>query len=273
MLHREGPMKRNVGPITWLSVTSLDAPLVAIVWQQMFASAAHVTLALAARSALFATAWLIYLADRLADSFTIPVGAAMSARQRFAVTHRIGLIVAMICCALVLAVSAFSLERRTLAVGALLGVVAVIYLAINQFAARVWRVLPVKEIVIGCLFAAGTCAAVRNLDLIQAAAFAILCSLNCICIAVWERELDQQQRRDSIATTFPRFIRIPFYGCPALAVAAALLGAGRASMIYIAVSAALLALLNVKGERLSGDVRTALADIVLLSPLSALFVT
>ena len=266
-------MKTDVAPITWLSVTSLDAPLVAIVWQQIFASAAHASLAPAARIALFATAWLIYLADRLADSFSIPAGAAMSARQRYAVTHRSGLIVAMVCCALVLAISALSLERRTLTAGTLLGLVALIYLAINQFVARVWRVMPVKEMVIGCLFAAGTCAAARDLNLVSAAAFAILCSLNCISIAVWERKLDQQQRRDSIATTFPGFTRIPFYGCLALALAVALLCLGWPPMFYIASSAALLALLNVKGGRLTVDARTALADIVLLSPVPALLIT
>ena len=111
MLHRDPPMKSNVAPITWLSVTSLDAPLVAIVWQQMFARAAHISIAPAARVALFATAWLIYLADRLADSFTIPTGAAMSARQGFAVAHRGGLIVAIFSCVLVLTVSALSPER------------------------------------------------------------------------------------------------------------------------------------------------------------------
>src|SRR5256885_14862452 len=48
-------------------------------------------------------------------------------------------------------------------------------------------------------------------------AFAALCSLNCISIAGWERELDRAQRKTSIATHHPRVTRYVGKICVALA--------------------------------------------------------
>ncbi len=70
-------------PIVWLSLVCLDAPIVAVAWQWIFARifGAHLTLSL--RFLLFLTAWLIYLADRFADTIKLPPGIPISLRHAF----------------------------------------------------------------------------------------------------------------------------------------------------------------------------------------------
>jgi 4-hydroxybenzoate polyprenyltransferase len=103
--------------------------------------------------------------------------------------------------------------------------------------------------------------------------FAILCSLNCMGIAVWERDLDRAQGKHSIATGYPSVGVSVRAFCILVAVAALLLATASASLFPIAISlsagAALLTFLHFVS--LGRDERTALADLVLLTPLAFLF--
>jgi hypothetical protein len=101
--------------------------------------------------------------------------------------------------------------------------------------------------------------------------FASLCAMNCICIAVWERWLDVGQRRLSIATEFPgmRELILPLLGV-VCAASACLFGRSGNLAIALGGSALLLALVHVASRGLQPDVRTALADLVLLTPLAVL---
>ena len=63
--------RQQISPLVWLNLVCLDAPLVAVSWQWLFARAFQVPLTNSARLTLFLTAWLIYLADRLADSWAL----------------------------------------------------------------------------------------------------------------------------------------------------------------------------------------------------------
>lgn len=242
----------------------------------MFAIGSKVHLTSAARIALFAAAWLIYLADRVGDSFTIPKGAPMSLRQRAAVAHRpLFAVLLAISIAVVLAAST-RLDHRALLAGTVVAVLAAIYLAVNHFFGEMWRVFPLKEFAIGTLFAAGTCVATSDAIFSSAALllFALLCSINCLSIAFWERDLDLRQGRNSFATVFPRLQSLPLWSSSAVSLVAlsALMARPRSiPMICLSISSALLALLNVFGARLTRDSRVALADIVLLTPLPALF--
>ena len=67
--------------MTWLNFLCLDAPLVAIAWQWLFARCLHVELANGSRLGLFLTAWLIYLIDRLVDTTLLAQGTPKSARD------------------------------------------------------------------------------------------------------------------------------------------------------------------------------------------------
>src|SRR3954470_10128738 len=75
-------------PLLWLNCFCLDAPLVAVAWQRIFARAFHCPMTASASLALFLTAWWIYLADRLADSLTLQLSAPSAPRAVFCLRHR-----------------------------------------------------------------------------------------------------------------------------------------------------------------------------------------
>lgn len=259
-------------PLTWLNLLCLDAPLVALAWQQLFARAVAVPVSTAACVALFATAWLIYLVDRIADSWALANTELVSRRQRFAQQNRTFFSAAVVIALLADAVAIPKLDHTTFVAGAIIGLMLGIYLALNRFVSSLWRIVPVKELAIGTLFAAGVFASLDAHPLVPlklASTFAVLCALNCVSIAFWERDLDVAQKRNSIATTFPALQRAPTIGCAVLALVA--LRVSRAvPFICIAVSAALLSILNLRRLKIGRDTRSALADVVLLTPLIAL---
>jgi hypothetical protein len=51
----------------WMNLLSLDAPLVALVWQDLLARCYGTLLLPAGRTVLGLTVWAIYIADRLMD--------------------------------------------------------------------------------------------------------------------------------------------------------------------------------------------------------------
>ena len=263
----------------WLNLVCLDAPIVAVVWLWLFARSFHVPIHLGNAVALFLTAWLIYLADRLADAASLKAGTLRSLRQDFCLRHR------EIWSSALLLIGGFDLYViwRTIApgtffAGAVVGILAVIYLALNYPRGLVWRALPAKELAIGLLFTAGTLVALLPaappMDaafLSCGLAFVSLCSLNCISIACWERELDQVQGKVSIATRHPWFARhVGKMGAGlALGSLALAIFLRPATPVFgcVAVSALLLASLEFSPRRLGDDRRTALADLVLLTPI------
>ena len=265
----------RVSPLVWLNALCLDAPLVAISWHWLFARSFVAPVALGGVAALFLTAWLIYLADRFGDCVAIDRQRATSYRQRFCLKYRPAWIVAVFGVAAAdLLVITTILDHDVIRFAVPIALLALAYLFLNQRRPGLWRVLPVKEITVGVLFAAGTLVPVAP-HLSRSAIwpwllFAALCSLNCISIAVSERWLDSAQQRVSIATAFPR---VGATVLPALLLLAGLSfalirsdAAGGPIYICVGTSAALLALTHLFRRRIHADVRTALADLVLLTP-------
>lgn len=270
-------------PLLWLNVVCLDAPLVAATWQWFFAQNFRVALPVVSGVALFLTAWLIYLIDRLADSISLPNGLARTVREAFCLRHKnvwLGLIVAI--ALLDTALVFWRLDHDVFVAGIFLGAGAIIYLTINFAFSRLWAAIPLKEIAVGFLFAAGTLLALapqfspatskitRSTIAFAAFTFACLCSLNCMSIAVWERDLDRTQGKHSMATRWPRgdsFVRIFL---AVLAVTSLLFGILRPRLWPLAssfaVSSTLLAALHF--VPVARDERTAMADLVLLTPLT-----
>src|SRR5256714_11321221 len=240
------------GPVLWLNLVCLDAPLVAVAWLWLFARIFRIPLQVGNCMALFLTAWLIYLADRFADCTSLRPDLPRSLRQEFCLRHR------EIWIATILLVGGFdayviwrTAALETFLIGAVVGGVAVIYLVINHPLGLIWRSLPAKELAIGILFTAGTLVglmpAMPSLAMpfvASALAFALLCALNCISIATWERELDRAQKKVSIATRHPSLTRRAAAICAALGLAslvlAIALGAAAPIFACISVSALLL---------------------------------
>lgn len=80
----------------WPNVLSLDAPLVAVLWQEALARAHHVKLLPGCDLALGLTVWLIYIVDRVVDGFQKVPGQVLSPRHAFYRDHRalvIGLVI------------------------------------------------------------------------------------------------------------------------------------------------------------------------------------
>src|SRR5205085_553174 len=75
--------RSGYSPVVWLSLLCFDAPIVAVAWQALFARTFGAHLHLSIRALLFLTAWLIYLADRFADTIKLPAGSPISLRHRF----------------------------------------------------------------------------------------------------------------------------------------------------------------------------------------------
>ncbi|MFN2621566.1 MAG: hypothetical protein ABR611_01860 [Chthoniobacterales bacterium] len=271
------PRLRDAVPTVWLNLICLDAPIVAVAWLWLFARTFDVPLRTGNGVALFLTAWLIYLGDRFVDAISLKPGLPRSLRQEFCLGHREIWITTV---ALVAGFDAYVIWRttawETFLVGIAVGVLALIYLVANHPLGLIWRSLPAKELAIGILFAAGTAVALLPQPpttpafAIAVIAFAALCSLNCISIASWERELDRAQHKISIVTRHPHLSRYVGKICVALALAvfagAILFPSGALVFVCLAVSAFLLAWLN--SSSVGGDdSKTALADLVLLSPL------
>ena len=272
---------QSYSPIVWLNLLCLDAPLVAIAWQWLFARSFGAQLDWWLRALLFLTAWLIYLGDRFADTIRLPATAPRSQRHRFCQEHMIGWWVAIV----VIFVVDTSLALRTLDLqmfflGATLAAACAVYLFFNHLLGGRWRPIPMKEKAVGTLFAAGTTLAVvgelPGLSISFAFAlvlFAILCTLNCLCIASWERELDRAQGKTSLLTSWPaaaRALRPIGFGIIMVALVLAL--AWRfAAPLWMCLAASAGLLIWVQGAvSLPRDNRTALADLVLLTPLVAL---
>jgi hypothetical protein len=274
----------RAAPSTWLNLVCLDAPLVSVAWLRLFARTFHAHVDPVNCAALFLTAWLIYLADRLADSYSLQDGGPRSLRHEFCLNHRQIWIGAL---AVIAATDAYLIYRsiggETFLAGAVIGTLALIYLVLNHSLGGAWPPLPLKELAIGFLFAAGTLVAlfpvfppITDSLVFSGLAFAWMCTLNCISIAFWERELDETQRKVSFATRYPDLDR--HLGKILIALT---LGSGVTAIIYreaaptfgcLSVSSLLLALLDFCRGKIGRDQRTALADLVLLTPLLTLFV-
>ena len=221
---------------------------------------------------LFLAAWLIYLSDRLADSLTVPPGAPTSARQRFCRQHRVIIVPLIVLLGITDTILSLSfIDRRTFISGTLIFGATGVYLAINHFASRTWRQVPVKEAAIGFLFALGTVAVINQKSthlVVVLMLFGLLCSLNCLSISVWERDLDIAQGRESFATAHPKRKSLPAMSCwivGVIGIALLIDSKLRLFAFCLASSALLLALLHRVG-RIDRDERVALADLVLLIP-------
>jgi hypothetical protein len=273
----------RVTPVVWLNLVCLDAPLVAVAWLWLFARTFRIPLQVGNSAALFLTAWLIYLGDRLADSASLKTDSAKSLRQQFCGRYRAIWIILL---ALVAGFDAYVIYRttafETFIVGGAVGSLSLIYLVLNHPLGLIWRSLPAKELMIGLLFAAGTLVALlpppKTVPIgfaIAAVFFAALCALNCISIAGWESGLDRAQGKVSIVTRHPGIARNSGFIALVLVVASlamALIFRFAAPLLAcICASALLLAWLN--SRPIEGDRRTALADLVLLTPIVPLLAT
>jgi hypothetical protein len=236
----------------WLNLLSLDAPIVALLWQDLAARAFGNPLRLAARMVLGLTVWAVYLADRLLD-VRDPNPAPATARHRFYRRHPHALTVLL---ATVLALDAFvalvDLRREILLHGIAVAACVAAYLLTFPRRRSGWE----KQVVAAILFSAGVLlvsATWRPLSTlwIPGAFFAALCLCNLVAIELLERDLRRRW----------------LWLAPAALAALSLARPAGPWQSAVALSAVLLAAVALSAPRLTPDALRVLADAALLTPL------
>ncbi|MEZ5399431.1 MAG: hypothetical protein R2729_07155 [Bryobacteraceae bacterium] len=174
----------------WPNIAAVDAPVVALAWCALFASAAGVGVDLDAWAALGATVWSIYLADRALDGAG-ELPTLLPDRHRFWAGKEPLLLAAFAASLLLLGwflLRAMSWGLLAAAVPAIGGVVSHLWIVHRMR----WRPWP-KEAAVGATFALGVpapvVAASFKLTAPLAAACAVfgaLCWLNCVVIEYGE---------------------------------------------------------------------------------------
>ena len=267
-------------PLLWITVLSLDAPAVAVLWQLLFARSFHVQLASSVTILLALVVWLIYVADRLLDALRAPAQGAEATRHIFYRRHLWaflfplggGLVIAAW-------MSLTLLDAKTFRDGLAILLAVGIYLLTVHLVAPERDWLP-KEMLVGVLFALGTCFPVWEHIRRDAAMlvgpfllFTALCWMNCAAIehTEWTR---LRSRRFGQPHPWTIWIGDQFL-LLSLAIAAVALGfilvevGGTQWLVPAAelLSALAFALINYKQESLSIDQFRLLVDIALFTPL------
>jgi hypothetical protein len=241
----------------WMNLLSLDAPLVALVWQDFLARCYPSLLRPADRCVLGLTVWVIYIADRLID-VRGPAAENESTRHTFYRQHRGPARVLLICVMFAdLFIALLRLRPAVFSRGLLVGAGVVCYLAVFPFR-RLAGAMRWKRPCAALLFTAGIflVAWTGTVDpgrILGEPAIAIwaLCLGNMMLIECWEE--DRSTARGWIWMVM-------------LAVSCAV---SRHSRWYAAAAASALGLAAVDlcRGKLSRDARLVLADIVLFTPI------
>ena len=250
----------------WPNLLSLDAPIVAVLWQSFLAYRLSVPLRPAGRLVLGLTVWAIYLLDRLLDARE-PMSPTEPARHRFYRRHwRTMLVLMAIVASLDTLIAIFFLRPAVLRDGLIPLAGVFMYLAIFHAFGR-FVAFP-KEIAVALLFTVGTFLtawATRpgpSSLLLPALAFFTLCLANIIAIEAWEQRdpgLPLHPLTHWLARTYLLWV-------PAAVMVCAFLGRNE-WYASIAMSAGACAILFWFGRRISLDARRVLVDGVLLSPI------
>jgi hypothetical protein len=240
----------NRPPWLWLNLLSLDAPLVALVWQDFLARCYPAPLLPSGRFVLGLTVWAIYIADRLLD-VRGPASDNETTHHSFYRANRLSwtaILIAVITADLL--VTVFWLRPAVFVHGLVVAGASVAYLAVFTGAGSRWAFA--KTISAAMLFSAGVFvveSAKPGGSLLALlgpwAVFALLCASNLFLISQWERD-----RRTTRVYLFLLFFA-PF---------------GRWYFAITLSSLGLSALAFLAGK-LSLEARRVLADLALLTPL------
>ena len=165
---------------------SLDAPCVAALWTVFVAHIFHVALPWTAPVALAVAVWMLYAADRLADSAS---GKALEERHRFHHRHSAAFAVCWLACAPLLLWLVMHLPHALRDGWLLLAIPLAAY--VGAVHALQLGHVP-KEPLIGVFFGMAVAMPVISSEALtrglaaSTVGFALLCWLNCAAIAAWE---------------------------------------------------------------------------------------
>lgn len=247
----------------WPNLLSLDAPLVALLWQVLFIRCFHASAGVETTILLALAVWLIYAADRTLDALR---GAGTAPRHEFYRRHWRAVVPVWIVLLVAGAWIAWSyLPEALWTRGLLVSAGAGVYLGAVHGAPQWWRRSGPKEAAVGIVFALGVSLAawpmVRTwIDGLAIVLFCLLCWMNCVAIEDWEH--GGRARAAVIG------------GAGLVAMIAVVLLREQRPVIACAETASALGLvvLDRYAGRISRDAVRVLADVALLSPILFLHV-
>ncbi len=259
---------------------SLDAPLIAISWQNLASRVLGVPLRWNEVLLLFLATWLAYAGDRLLDSTQQAENQSELPRHRFSANYRrsIGIVwVVLFLLTTVLALTTVDSPRLLLASILVIGVA--VYFLICFVSPRYARIVIPRELVVSGVFVATTLFfPVCRFDgsnepgLLPALVMILwtLAFFNCLGISCWERDNDSGAGEITLATVFPGLCRV----YPALNIFFVLLlglliaeGGFATLPLCLAAAAAVTALLLIliHSAKLPCKLKPVLADLSLLT--------
>jgi hypothetical protein len=242
----------------WPNLLSLDAPLVAVVWQRFLAREYGASVTPATTVVLAAAVWLVYAADRRLDARRTPQPDTATDRHHFAARHgRAFDVLLLVTAAGVFALAVTALPRPIWTAGLGLAAVLAGYFALTHVGPGA-LIRVTKEVLVGVVFAAGAALPVWA-ERPEAVAewgpavglFAALCTYNCLLIDAWEGGAGRARWRPALGLV--------------LTAAGALFGGPVG--VATAVSAAALTGLDVCRGAIGVRALRVLADAVLLTPV------
>lgn len=270
----------------WLTIMSLDAPIVAMLWQETWARTAGVHLSWPHATVLGMSVWLAYAADRWIEGWRLEPDQIRTQRHFFYQRWRWPVAALWIAAlGFDLAVSFRFLNAREFEAGAIFLLPVLAYLLSHQLVHRLHRWRAPKEICVALLIAAGSALFVVAQPAVSLPAlagplalFTLLCFSNCALIGAWERSVDEAHGQTSIALQFHRAQRaarfLPWILCliaGALAIGAA--PADRVPYACIVGSGLLLGMLDLAEPRTGPQVARVLIDLTLMTPALPLILT
>ena len=264
----------------WPTILSLDAPVIALLWQALLARVVPVPLGWPQAFVLGASVWLAYAADRWIEGWRLDPAQIRTQRHYFYQRWRWPL--GIFWCVVLgtdLAVAVLGLSSREFTGGLLLLAPVFAYLLSHQLVHRhhPWRAP--KEICVAVLLGAGvalfivTAPGVPLRPLAEPLAlFCLLCFANCALISRWEKGVDQAHGQTSLVLQYRRAHQLVAALPWVLAVIAGLLipgasGAVRSAVVCVALSGGLLGWVDLAQAHIGPRLARVLADAALLTPL------
>lgn len=269
----------------WLTILSLDAPIVAVLWQSLFARIVGVRLDWHHPALLGFAVWIVYAADRWIEGWRLAPEVVRTQRHYFYIRWRwpvfaFGLVIITTTTVIALA----RLDEREFKAGFVLLIPTLLYLFSHQLVHRHHPLRLPKEICIAVIFALGCvlAPAVQAMDKIPwliapTIFFGLLCFANCTLIASWEKEVDSIHGQTSLALQWTRGL-VLIHALPWLLFSAGLVAAfsnsaaTRPAAVCTAASGLLLGILDVVHPRIGREAARALIDVMLMTPAFFLFV-
>jgi hypothetical protein len=245
-----------------------------VLWQILFAHCFHIPLSAAAMIALAVSVWVIYATDRLLDVTGRP-SLWLTKRHAF---HRryckriFGVVMAATgaLAAVIAYLRPLVLERGLL----LVGIVALYFVGVHLLpdSAKLW--FP-KEVLVGILFAAGSCLAPwcragrPRMLVLPALLLAGLCCLNCVAIEVWEWRSHSTLGQAPPAATLwlAHHLRSCLWFIAGAAGCLLIFSDARLLFAAILISAAAFLCIDSFRGRLPIDLLRMVADVPLFSPV------